>query len=527
MIDDSATPLRPMYPVRHRPSLFSVDIGSISLKDVQQQMEHPFFTLSKKPDLETRRYEDRHGNSIEISPHSLGLPTIYDKDVLIYAISHVMAQRNRGEAVSRRIILYAADMLEFANRPLGGTQYRALDKALTRLRGCTIKTNIKTGDIYQTEIFGLIERANFKRKYGWNGRLQHVEITLSEWLWNAIEANQVLTLHPDYFRLRKPIERRIYEIARKHCGKQSSWQIGLALLKDKAGSKSPLFLFRQAVRKLTVEGDLLDYRLEYDRARDMAMFRRTEGSLIASMGPVSEIRLPASVVPIAHKQFGPDIDLDKAEKKFRDWLRQKGLRPTNPPALFLKFLERLSEGNDLPTLEDNRKTLSEELAEEWWQALDADRQQYWRQKIGPRVELSDGEGWWISENVIAERAFRQRWPQTGSEPWKAELPPPLMARARAIAGPKADMEAIVSAFRHYSDGRHYIENIVFSSFLDFVKDADLEVIASRSAAIEKKKHREAALEDRLVLIKKLASQGDNADLQRALAAWAATLEDSQ
>ncbi|MCA9184408.1 MAG: replication initiator protein A [Pirellulaceae bacterium] len=28
----------------------------------------------------------------------------------------------------------------------------------------------------------------------------------------------MLTLHRDYFRLRKPLERRVYEIARKHCG---------------------------------------------------------------------------------------------------------------------------------------------------------------------------------------------------------------------------------------------------------------------------------------------------------------------
>ena len=32
-------------PVRHRPSLFSIDVGSKRLKEVQQQMEHPFWDL--------------------------------------------------------------------------------------------------------------------------------------------------------------------------------------------------------------------------------------------------------------------------------------------------------------------------------------------------------------------------------------------------------------------------------------------------------------------------------------------------
>ena len=125
------------------------------------------------------------------------------------------------------MILYASDTLEFANRGKGGKDYRALDDAITRLRGCTIKTNIRAGDLYQTDVFGLIERGGFVRKYGFDGRLQHVEITLSEWLWEAIQARHVLTLHPDYFRLRKPLERRVYEIARKFCGRQAEWRISL------------------------------------------------------------------------------------------------------------------------------------------------------------------------------------------------------------------------------------------------------------------------------------------------------------
>ena len=63
-------------------------------------------------------------------------------------------------------------------------------------------------------------------------------------MFNAIEANEVLTLHPDYFRLRKPLERRIYEIVRKHCGNKQSWRIGTKLLLKKTGSQTPLWKFR-------------------------------------------------------------------------------------------------------------------------------------------------------------------------------------------------------------------------------------------------------------------------------------------
>lgn len=54
-----------------------------------------------------------------------------------------------------------------------------------------------------------------------------LEVTLSEWLYNSVIGEEILSIDHDYFRLRKPIERRIYEIARKHCGKQKKWYIGL------------------------------------------------------------------------------------------------------------------------------------------------------------------------------------------------------------------------------------------------------------------------------------------------------------
>jgi plasmid replication initiation protein len=64
-----------------------------------------------------------------------------------------------------------------------------------------------------------------------------LEITLSEWLYNSVIGEEVLSINHDYFRLRKPIERRIYEIARKHCGKQKRWHIGIENLHKKVGSQ--------------------------------------------------------------------------------------------------------------------------------------------------------------------------------------------------------------------------------------------------------------------------------------------------
>ena len=38
-----------------------------------------------------------------------------------------------------------------------------------------------------------------------------VEATVSDWFYNALLGREVLTISRDYFRLRKPLERRLYE----------------------------------------------------------------------------------------------------------------------------------------------------------------------------------------------------------------------------------------------------------------------------------------------------------------------------
>ena len=64
-------------------------------------------------------------------------------------------RRNRGEPTSRRVVIYSGDLLRFANRTLGGKDYVALEKSILRLRSCTIRTNIRTGDVAGHQNFRL------------------------------------------------------------------------------------------------------------------------------------------------------------------------------------------------------------------------------------------------------------------------------------------------------------------------------------------------------------------------------------
>src|SRR3546814_2025736 len=78
----------------------------------------------------------------------------------------------------------------------------------------------------------------------------------------------------DYFRLRKPLERRIYELARKHCGAQEKWSISVETLQKKTGASSHLRVFRSMLRDLVAHDHLPDYAVEMNG--DTVTFRNRE-----------------------------------------------------------------------------------------------------------------------------------------------------------------------------------------------------------------------------------------------------------
>ena len=218
-----------LLPERHPTADFFVcDILGALPKDDMASMEHPIFSLATRPDLRVLRYA-HNGVTVEVVPSVRGLATLFDKDILIYCISQLMAALNAGRPVSRRVHLTAHDLLVATNRETSGDAYRRLREAFERLAGTRITTNLMTGGQEVTTGFGLIEGWQIVRD-GPGGRMVQVTVTLSDWLFRAVLAKSVLTLSRDYFRLRKPLERRIYELARKHCGRQPEWRVSIEVL---------------------------------------------------------------------------------------------------------------------------------------------------------------------------------------------------------------------------------------------------------------------------------------------------------
>lgn len=259
-----------LVPLRHpQKDFFVADILDVSIKDDLASMEHPFFAL-KAGDMRVKTYE-RNGNSVTVQPGHGGCATIHDKDIWIYCISQMIEAMNRGCEVNKTVRFTAHDFLTSTNRDTSGRAYGRMAEAMARLRNTGIETNIETAGQRERRGFGLVESWRVVEKTS-GGRMVAVEVTFPEWLYRSVMAKNVLTLSPDYFRIRKPMDRRIYELARKHCGNQRQWQCTVKTLHEKSGSTDTVRKFRAAVKVLADGDELPDYKVTHDQATDLVMF---------------------------------------------------------------------------------------------------------------------------------------------------------------------------------------------------------------------------------------------------------------
>jgi len=244
--------------------LFVESLVAAPLRDDRATMEFPFFALQKRPLLTPITYQD--GNvSIRISPGERGIASIWDKDVLIYLSSLINAKIERGEEVSRTVRIAAYDMLRVTRRHTGKNGYQEIYDALFRLRSTTITTDIQSGGERETRGFGWIDSFRILTKENRVGSrvMQGLEITLNDWTFRAlVKDRRVLAINPAYFDLTGGLERRLYEIARKHVGRQPEWRVSLLLLAKKCGTmQRNLRRFKFDLKEIAERDRLPDYQM--------------------------------------------------------------------------------------------------------------------------------------------------------------------------------------------------------------------------------------------------------------------------
>ena len=330
-----------LLPDRHpKADIFFCDMADAAIKDDMASMEHPIFSLTKQPYMKRRRYQN--GDKwLEVAPSDKGIANIWDKDILIFAVSQIMAAKNAGHSYEKHVSFTAYDFLVFSNRNTGGKDYAALRDSLERLKGTQLITNVITGDVEQIDGFGLIDKFRIRRKH-LDGRVIEWGITLSDWLFNAIESNEVLTLSSDYFRLKKSLERRLYEVARKHCGAKHEWRISLELLLKKCGSSSPKRNFKSMLKQIGEHDYLPDYFITV--IDDTVVFTNRSGKAEQHNGQGNTSELP-QLLTSSYEKFRknhPGHDPYYVEQEWRIWAADKE-RPKSADGAFLAFAKVYAE----------------------------------------------------------------------------------------------------------------------------------------------------------------------------------------
>jgi len=244
-----------------------------SVKIDMQSLENPFYSLAKRADTKVRLFKynvRQHRKSesitIEIIPSIIGGATIYDKDILTYCSSLIMAalKANPDMPVYRRVRFSAYRYLIDTNRVksgknIGGKDYTAVEMSLKRLKGTNIFTNIPSNGKIYTDGFSLIDNYRIIRDEI-SGKMEAIEIMLSQYYYNAVINREILTQSPRYYQIRSAFAKRMYEIARKHCGNQARHvEFYYETLHIKSGSTAVRCEFMRMMRKIVKVGSILDY----------------------------------------------------------------------------------------------------------------------------------------------------------------------------------------------------------------------------------------------------------------------------
>lgn len=243
------------------------DFSDISLRDYQETMQRPFFSLAKKRRIKPIDYlsPDKSVHVHVSANPEYGMATIWDADIMIYLASHLNELRERGENdLTATIRLQPGDLLRRICWGVSGRAYERLISALDRLQATTIKTNLRANSKTRETTFSWIDSYTHlvdektQRSLG-------MEITLSKWFFEGVmDKRNVLAISPLYFEITSGLGKWLYRASRKHAGGNGAegFTIGFETLHQKSGSESSLPSFKNKILELARANNLPEISLE-------------------------------------------------------------------------------------------------------------------------------------------------------------------------------------------------------------------------------------------------------------------------
>jgi len=294
-IPNDATPVRSVFPedagagqggseavvacgIREDSEVFTVDVVATIAKAPTGVLEYPFFVLDNRDRGQRNRVFEYKGTFIKIESDR-GLPNSSDMELFAFLVTLGF---HRAEAVGAdawvrqpMVEFSARDYFKFTHKSVGGKSVKLLHDSVERLFGAYIETNVQAGGNIHNSQFRLLTERHYIAKQRKTINPTSLEaaalaahkgvvsykIKFADWVTDAIVAKDVLSLGKNYFDIRTATGKRIYEIARKHCGRQGQWDVNMTTLYEKSGSSSTKRLFKNRVLQAIGDGTFPDYKI--------------------------------------------------------------------------------------------------------------------------------------------------------------------------------------------------------------------------------------------------------------------------
>jgi plasmid replication initiation protein len=234
-------------------------------RDQQDLMERPFFSLAKTKRTVPIEYHVGEHYIRVTANEAYGLATIWDADILIWAVSQITEALERGLPTSRFFQLSAYDLLKFIHRGTSGREYERLKDALRRLQSTSVETSIRQGKRKKGRQFSWLN--DWEVIEDDHGHALGLKFEIPTWLYDGV-LNQrlVLSIDPAYFDLTSGIERWLYRVVRKHGGRQKAgWSFTFRQLYEKSGSLDRFANFALEIRKIVARQSIPEYWLSIYR----------------------------------------------------------------------------------------------------------------------------------------------------------------------------------------------------------------------------------------------------------------------
>ena len=245
--------------------LFVTFVGDVPLRDERESMSLPMVSLSKRKRNRPIEWTSSDGKRwCHISANPLyGMATIYDLDVIIWAVSQINEAIEKGLKHAPTLQVEPYTLLKAIGREVGGAHYKRLFAALDRLQATTVKTSIRGEGKRQEATFSWLESWT-QTVDEHTGKVRGMTITLPQWIYKAVaEERAVLAVAPEYFQITSGYSRWLYRLARRHAGKQvGGFRFLLRHLHERSGSTQPYNQFARDLRRVITRNDLPEYHIE-------------------------------------------------------------------------------------------------------------------------------------------------------------------------------------------------------------------------------------------------------------------------